>query len=178
MLQESLKSVEVPTHISVCQNVHCKNDSHNNECDDLLLSVMEKIKSATDECIPSPKRVIQIGRKPPIPRWDEEVKPFKDNAYFWHSIWQSAGRPLNTELHRIMKKTRNLYHFQIRKNRKITDIIKKNTLLDACVNNNGDIFNEIRNLRRSVPTVPSMIDDVTSDVETTLLNCTDGCITL
>ena len=57
MLQESLKSVEVPTHISVCQNVHCKNDSHNNECDDLLLSVMEKIKSATDECIPSPKRV-------------------------------------------------------------------------------------------------------------------------
>ena len=47
----------------------------------------------------------------------------------------------------------------------MTDIIKKNTLLDACVNNNGDIFNEIRNLRRSVPTVPSMIDDVTSDVE-------------
>ena len=47
----------------------------------------------------------------------------------------------------------------------MTDIIKKNTLLDACVNNNGDIFNEIKNLRRSVPTVPSMIDDVTSDVE-------------
>ena len=132
---------------------------------------MEKIKSATDECIPSPKRAIQTGKRSP-----EEVKPFKGNAYFWH-IWQSAGRPLNTELHRIMKKTRNLYHFQIRKNRKMTDIIKKNTLLDACVNNNGDIFNEIRNLRRSVPTVPSMIDEVTSDVETTL-NCTDGCITL
>ena len=126
---------------------------------------MEKIKSATDECIPSPKRVIQTGKKYPIPRWNEEVNPFKDDAYFWHSIWQSAGRPLNTELHRIMKKTRNLYHFQIRKNRKMTDIIKKNTLLDACVNNNGDIFNEIINLRRSVPTVPSMIDDVTSDVE-------------
>ena len=64
-----------------------------------------------------------------------------------------------------MKKTRNLYHFQIRKNRKMTDIIKKNTLLDACVNNNEDIFNEIRNLRRTVTTVPSMIDDVTSNVE-------------
>ena len=47
----------------------------------------------------------------------------------------------------------------------MTDIIKKNTLLDPCLNNNGDIFNEIRNLRRSVPTIPSMIDDVTSDVE-------------
>ena len=165
MLQESLKSVEVPTHISVCQNVHCENDSHNNECDDLLLSVMEKIKSATDERIPSPKRAIQIGKRSPILRWNEEIKPFKDNAYFWHSSWQSAGRPLNTELHRIRKKTRNLYHFQIRKNRKMADIIKKNTLLDACVNNNGDIFNEIVNLRRSVPTVPSMIDDVTSGVE-------------
>ena len=39
---------------------------------------------------------------------DEDAQPFKDTAMFWHSIWLSAGRPLNTELHIIMKKTISL----------------------------------------------------------------------
>ena len=40
-----------------------------------------------------------------ITKWRGEIVPFRDKALFWHSVWQSAGRPLNTELHKIMKKT-------------------------------------------------------------------------
>ena len=64
-----------------------------------------------------------------------------------------------------MKKTRNLYHYQLRKNRRMAECIKKNVLLDACINDNGDIFKEIRKLRMAAPTVSSVIDGVSSKIE-------------
>ena len=42
-----------------------------------------------------------------IPGWQEFVEPFQDKAYFWHSVWISAGKPLNTESHKLMKNTKN-----------------------------------------------------------------------
>ena len=46
----------------------------------------------------------------------------------------------------------------------MTNILKKNTLLNARVNGKGDIFTEIRKLRRSSPTVVNAIDGVTEDL--------------
>ena len=66
---------------------------------------------------------------------------------FWHSVWISAGKPINTDLHRIMKETRNAYHFQIRKNKKLTENLQKNAFLNACISNNGDNFQLIRKER-------------------------------
>ena len=50
------------------------------------------------------------------------------------------------------------------------DIIKKNYLLDACINNNGDIFDEIKKLWRVPPTVSTMIDGVTCNIESHFAN--------
>ena len=46
----------------------------------------------------------------------------------------------------------------------MANILKQNTLLNACVNGKGDIFTEIRKLRRSSPTVVNAIDGVTEDL--------------
>ena len=35
--------------------------------------------------------------KKKIPGWREIVGPFREEAYFWHQVWVSYGRPLNTE---------------------------------------------------------------------------------
>ena len=75
--------------------------------------------------------------------WNDLVKPFKEDAMFWHSIWISAGKPLNNTLHHIMKRTRNIYHYHVRKCRRSADVVKGNKLLDACVNGNGEIFEEL-----------------------------------
>ena len=40
--------------------------------------------------------------------------------------------------------TCNVYHYQLRKCRRTEDIIKRNKLLDPCINNNGDLFEEIK----------------------------------
>ena len=70
-------------------------------------------KSANTQ-IPKPKTNSSLY-KPNIPNWKDEIEPFRDDAIFWHSIWLSAGKPLNCQLHSIMKRTRNVYHFHIRK---------------------------------------------------------------
>ena len=57
---------------------------------------------------------------------------------FWHSIWRSAGRPLNTELHIIMKKEPiSLSDKEKQKN-------ERHNKDESCINNNGDIFQEIK----------------------------------
>ena len=101
----------------------------------------------------------------PLYLWNAEIQPFKDKAMFWLAIWVSAGRPMNTQLHHLMKKTRNVYHFQIRKCKKMKDILKKNTFLRACIDNkNTDLFKAIRSLRRSAPTVANTIDGKSENI--------------
>ena len=100
----------------------------------------------------------------PVPGWSLTVKPFRDKAHFWHQVWISAGRPLNTQLHKIMKKSKDVYHFQYRKCKKAEDMIVKNKLLDACINGNGDIFAEIRKLRKSKPPVATNMDGEKHDI--------------
>ena len=52
----------------------------------------------------------------------------------------------------------------------MNDIIKKNHLLNACINNNGDIFEEIKKLRKAPLTVSTMIDGVTYKIESHFAN--------
>ena len=47
----------------------------------------------------------------------------------------------------------------------MADTLKKNALLDACINNNVDIFQEIKKQRRVAPTISNIIDGVTNNVE-------------
>ena len=93
-----------------------------------------------------------------VPGWSDVVKPFSESAKFWHAIWISAGRPLNNELHRIMKKTRNVYHYALRKCKKAADAIKRTKLIETCTTNGGDIFSELKKLRHVETTQPSQID--------------------
>ena len=91
--------------------------------------------------------------------WNDEVQPFKDKVLFWHAVWQSAGKQINTQLHGLMKRARNIYHFQIRKCKKMTNTLKKNNLLQACIENrNVNLFHEIKKMRNSAPTIANTID--------------------
>ena len=90
--------------------------------------------------------------------WKMYVEPFQDNARFWHSVWNSAGRPINTELHRIMKMTRNKYHYQVRKCRRVENFIKNKKIVENCLDNDMDLFAEIKRQRSN-----GNEDDVTID---------------
>ena len=75
------------------------------------------------------------------------MEPYQDAAKFWFSIWASAGQPLNTVLHTIMKKTRNQFHYQIRKCKRVESFIKNRKLVENSLEGENDIFAEIRRHR-------------------------------
>ena len=61
-----------------------------------------------------------------------------------------------------MRRTGNIYY--IRKCKKSANIISRNKLLDACLNGNGDLFKEIKALRKTEVVTADSIDGVKDDV--------------
>ena len=161
-LKESLCELEFEDSCLNCRNLQCKEKAHHDACDSLLIDVLKKIDELSLEHL-TPKPNQRKKKEQPIAFWSEVI-PFKKNAQFWHSIWLSAGRPLNTELHKIMKRTRNVYHLQIRKCKRAAELLKRNALLDSCINGKGDIFSEIRKMRKAPAAVVNSVDGVTEDI--------------
>ena len=162
LLEDFLSKVKIDESLIRCEDAHCKEESHHHACDDLLLGILKQIDKLSIQCL-TPKPSHRKKKENPIAFWSE-IEPFKKDAQFWHSIWISAGRPLNTELHRIMKRTRNVYHLQIRKCKKAAETLKRNALLDSCINGKGDIFTEIRKMRKAPAAVVNSVDGVTQDI--------------
>ena len=138
---------------------------HRADSDIFMTAILDTIDATAYNCLPVSNPHSERSRsKKIVPGWSEFVKPFRDKAFFWSQVWKSAGRPLNCQLHSIMKRSSNLYHFHVRKNKKSEDIIKKNKLLDACINGNGDVFAEIKNIRQHSPAVATTMDGVKDDI--------------
>ena len=164
-LQSRLLRLNVPSCISDCTNVNCKDETHNRELDNMMLEVLESLECAADIQIPKPKSANKnSSAKATILNW-KEIAPYKEQAYFWHSVWLSAGKPLNNNLHMIMKRSRNAYHLKIRKNKRILDRIKKDSMLKACLDSNGNIFTEIKKQRKCSRINATTIDGHSNNIE-------------
>ena len=163
-LDIKLKALNVPQSLIDCKNVKCDCKEHSEDIDNILLSTLEAVDNAAKDTLPTPKVSTQKKGKV-VPGWKMEVKPFRDKASFWFSVWKSAGRPLNCELHNIMKRTKNIYHYQVKKCQKASNIIKRNNLLNSCLNGESDIFDEIRKLRKSDHISVASIDGVKDNVQ-------------
>ena len=59
---------------------------------------------------------------------------------------------------KFTKPTRNRYHYEYKKCLKIEEKIRKNKLLNSCINMGGNIFTELKAIRKSVPIIASKMD--------------------
>jgi hypothetical protein len=109
----------------------------------------------------------QDSSRKKVPGWNVQVKPFRDNARFWHAVWVSADKPLNCKVHNIMRRTKNIFHYQFKKCRKAESQIKKQQLLSAMLDpeSDTDIFKEIKKMRNSRSVAANKIDDKTENIE-------------
>ena len=160
-LENKLQSLVIPPSIISCRNVGCKDPVHREELDHFTIELLETVQSAAEDNLVLPGN----GPKKPVPGWRESVAPFRQEAYFWHQVWVSQGRPLNNDLHNTMKKSRNKYHYEYKKCRKSEDKIRRNKLLDYCVNGGGDIFTEIKSLRKTKQKIATSMDGVKDDIK-------------
>ena len=146
-----------------CLDIHCNNEEHKEMLDDFTINFLENIMQSADEALPKPK--FRKSTKKKIPGWTEFVQPAKENAQFWNSIWLSCGKPIGTQVHIIMKRTRNNYHFQIRKCKRLAEHISKSRLMAACTNPDVDLFNELKKIRSSRQSTVNIIDGVSDNIE-------------
>ena len=111
ILDERLEEIFTPMSVTLCHDVSCRDPVHKEELDTFTLNLLSTVQEVAEMTLPVPVLGNVNKKKQNVPGWREEVKPFKDQAYFWHQIWLSCGRPLNNEVHRIMKRSRNRYHY-------------------------------------------------------------------
>ena len=99
-----------------------------------------------------------------VPGWKDQIAPWKDTAEFWYSVWLSAEKPVNCELHNIMKRTKNQYHYQVRRVKKLADSIRSNKLLEAAMSGNADLLKEMKRVKSSQrQTEPDNVDKKRGD---------------
>ena len=103
-----------------------------------------------------------------VPGWKDHVKPFKENAKFWHSIWLSAGRPNTGVLHDIMSNTRNKYHYMIRKVKKMSNNIRAQNLMEASQSGDINFLKEMKKInggKKGVVNLPEYVEDAVGQDE-------------
>ena len=116
--------MRIPSDIINCRDVKCDHKDHREQIDLYVHEVLEAVSDSGRDTIPM-SHGKQSGRvtKKKTAGWKEFVEPYQDNAHFWHSVWMSAGKPVNTELHRIMKQSKNKFHYQIRRCKRIESFL-------------------------------------------------------
>ena len=113
---EKLVNVVIPTEVTECSNVKCTRTDHKCIIDLYVEDVLKAINDTAFECLPVSGNTFASKKSNNcIANWSSDVKPFKEKSMFWAAVWASAGKPLNTTLHQIMKRSRNIYHFQVKK---------------------------------------------------------------
>ena len=151
-----LMKLESPESVNCCNDIKCKTDAHKKDLDKYVTDVMESINQSGFETIPkvAPKKKSLKSTA----GWKTYVEPYQEKARFWYSIWLSAGKPLNTVLHNIMKKNRNQFHYQIRKCKRVENFLINQKLIENCLDDNNDLFKEIKRQRG-----PDTSENVTID---------------
>ena len=59
-----------------------------------------------------------------------------------------------------MKTTKNKYHREYKKWVKSEQLVKKSRLLEVCLNGEGDLFKEIKTMRKTKTVIADKIDGV------------------
>ena len=73
-----------------------------------------------------------------IPGWREEIEPFRESSKFWFNLWKSAGSPYKGTVFEIKNRTKNKFHYAIR--RGLVKIFELKTF-ELLFNYNSKFFN-------------------------------------
>ena len=164
-LQSKLEAVNIP-HSVYCSNPHCDNTGHSVESDTMVLDILCSMVETSYTALPlAGGRKASNGAKsgPPsgkIPGWRKEVEPHREEARFWFAIWVSAGKPKVGELYHIMCKTKNIYHYMIRKIKRKEQLMRAKKLFEASISGDIDLMKEMKNIRNVGKTSEELPDNV------------------
>ena len=130
-----MQSLLVPNSLE-CSDPHCTDNSHSSERDNHVLDILCNIVESSHTTLPlaGGRRAVPSGagkhHQPGgnIPGWTENVEPFREDALFWHSVWVSARRPNAGDLHTMMARSKNQYHYAVRRTKLNAKLVRAKKL--------------------------------------------------
>ena len=126
----------------VCNDPNCDNKDHLTDIDHYCKFILESIDSGVKNFIPVTGTCVNNSVEA---GWSDLAKPYQEDARFWHAIWTSLGKPINCEIHNVMKHTRNQFHYAVRRLKKNASLIKETKLHESFIN--GKVPNLIKELK-------------------------------
>ena len=82
--------------------------------------------------------------------WNIDMSIAREKSLFWHGLWILCGKPETGQVVRIMRFTRNNYHYKIEKIKSESRSRAKQSLANALVNNRTrDYWSEIKKINKS-----------------------------
>ena len=75
------------------------------------------------------------------------METFRLEARSWRDVWDSAGRPRQGQLHSAMARSRNLYHYAVRRARRQADLHRAKKLFEASVLGDMQLVQETKRVR-------------------------------
>ena len=146
-LNENLSNIKIGNGL-LCKDVHCLSSQHRTQIDKFTFDILNCLEQATTANIPP----VNVPHQKNIPGWKDLIQPYKDDANFWYAIWLSCGKPLNCQVHYVMKHTRNQYHYAIRRVKRNIEFVRNEKFLEHCKNKNPENllrdFKKIKNAKK------------------------------
>ena len=155
---DSLKDIYFPYNALFCRNIYCDENSHRLDLDAYGIAILEALESAVDLHIPHSNAFNNS-----LPSWHEYIKPLRDDMNFWHSVWVSADKPMNTTLHQIYRNVRHKYHYAIRRSKVLRQKAKNDNFIKAASEGKmNDILKELKKQRKPNSSFSSTVDNITN----------------
>ena len=148
-LQSKLADISAPASLH-CMDPLCSNQTHSKERDDMVVDILCAVVETSHTSIP-----LAGGRRPcpgskdntkqgNIAGWRSEIEPFRQQAELLHSMWRSSGKPNSGTMHMLMAKSRNQYHYAIRRTKRSAALQRAKVLLEKSLISDMDLLKEMK----------------------------------
>ena len=141
-LNKCLQDITLPTEMIYCNDFMCTNVFHR-------------------------KKTFPCSRNKShnsVAYWKDLVKPFHDNALFWHDIWVQCGRPRDGAVANIRRLTRARYHKEVRTVKKNNEALRKQRMCELISDNRSrELWQEVKKLNPCNNLLSSIVNGYSED---------------
>ena len=100
-----------------------------------------------------------VKRRKPVPGWLEyEVEEKMNEAKFWFQVWHSSNKPQHGDLYQNMRISRRNFKAAKRRCLNAEESIKREKFVEACINGDKDMFEELKKLKGRANSCTTKID--------------------
>jgi hypothetical protein len=84
----------------------------------------------------------------PVPKWMEDVDPFRQESIYWGDVWKKEGRPSTVWLHTTYIKKTSQYHYAVRRAQARSEQNKAENLLSAALDGDTALLHKMKLIRK------------------------------